>query len=94
MTDPPAPLLPAKAAARALHDSPHDDSRSLGNVGFDRYSLHKKGLTFDGRTIPPFRECGPDVQDAWDYAAEFLYELGRLHGVEMAAAAAASASDA
>ena len=78
MTDP----CPAKEHAKAIHDSKSEDTRSLGEVGFDFYSETKGGLTFDGRKIPPFRECGPDVQHAWDMAAAMLVELGRLKGYD------------
>jgi hypothetical protein len=45
------------------------DFKSPGQLAFEAYSERKSGKTYDGKSIPKWRELPIDVLEAWDAAA-------------------------
>ncbi len=45
---------------------------------FDAYNAEgpNPGKTFDGRSVPPWEQCGPQVQGKWRAAARWALRQG------------------
>lgn len=43
--------------------------KSLGHIAFEAYCEHTRGLTHDGREVPPWSKLGHKIRGAWEAAA-------------------------
>jgi len=59
--------------------------KTAGQVGYEAYSIHTGGKTFDGRDMPLWDELPDDTKLAWGAAATAIaeYKLGELKLAEV-----------
>lgn len=44
--------------------------KSLGQISFDAYRLHRRNIAYDQSPIPTWETLNPDIQEAWEEAAQ------------------------
>jgi len=45
-------------------------AKTLGQLAYEGYGKHRNWKTFDERPMPTWAELRPDIQEAWQVAAD------------------------
>lgn len=56
-------------------DSQITDKWSLGKIAYEAYSENRNWKTYDDKPMPKWDELRPEIQAAWEAAADKVAEL-------------------